>query len=304
MKQIVVISGKGGTGKTTIVASLAALAKNAVVADCDVDAPDLYLILKPEIRETIEFKGSKVAVKDDSKCINCGKCKEVCRFDAINKNFEIDTISCEGCGACVFICPVNVLKLQEKISGYSYISKTKYGQMSHAKLNAGEEASGKLVTVVKQNAKKIAEKENKNLILIDGSPGIGCPVIASLSGADIALIVTEPTMSGIHDLKRILSVAEHFNVTPVVCINKYDINLGNSNKIMDFCRDVGIEVVGKIPFNLVVTGAMVAGRSVVEFSDDEVSDEIKSMWNKIKILIHNDIKCRTEKDAEGEDQDA
>ena len=290
MKQIVVISGKGGTGKTTIVASLAALAKNAVVADCDVDAPDLHLILKPEIKETHEFKGSKTAVKDDSKCIDCGKCKEVCRFDAVNENFEIDYTLCEGCGACVFVCPVNALKLEEKISGYAYISQTRYGPMSHAKLNIGEEASGKLVVVVKENAKRIAEKEGRNLILIDGSPGIGCPVIASLSGADLALIVTEPTMSGIHDLKRILSVAGHFNVKPVVCINKYDINSGNSNKIMDFCRNAGIEAVGKIPFNPVVTGAMVAGISVVEFSDDEVSDEIKSMWDKIKILICNNIK--------------
>ena len=286
MKQIVVISGKGGTGKTTIVASLAALAKNAVVADCDVDAPDLHLILKPEIKETHEFRGSKVAVKDDSKCMDCGKCREVCRFDAVNENFEIDYIGCEGCGACVFVCPVNALKLEEKISGYAYISKTRYGPMSHAKLNPGEEASGKLVAVVKGNAKKIAEKEGRNLILIDGSPGIGCPVIASLSGADLALIVTEPTMSGIHDLKRILSVAKHFNVIPAVCINKYNINLNNSNKIMDFCRDAGIEVAGKIPFNPVVTGAMVAGKSVVEFSDDEVSDEIKSMWGKINLIIN------------------
>lgn len=282
MKQIVVISGKGGTGKTTITASFASLAKDAVIADCDVDAPDLHLILKPEIKEVIEFKGSKAAVKDDSKCIECRRCKDVCRFDAINENLEIDPINCEGCGACVFICPVNALKLQEKISGYAYISETRYGKMSHARLNIGEETSGKLVTLVKQNAKKIAEKENKDLILIDGSPGIGCPVIASLSGADIALIVTEPTMSGIHDLKRVLSVANHFNVTPVVCINKYDINLENSNKIMDFCRNAGIEVVGKISFNPIVAEAMVAGMPVVEFSDGSVSDEIKNMWNKIK----------------------
>jgi len=303
MKQIVVISGKGGTGKTTIVASLAALAKNAVIADCDVDAPDLHLLLRPEIKETREFRGSKTAIKDDSKCIKCRRCEEVCRFDAI-KNLSINSFSCEGCGACVFVCPVNTIELKEKISGYVYVSETKYGPMSHAKLNIGGGASGKLVAVVKENAKKIAEKENRNLILIDGSPGIGCPVIASLSGADIVLIVTEPTMSGIHDLKRILSVAEHFNIKPVVCVNKYDINLENSNEIMDICRKTGIEIAGKIPFNPVVTRAMIAGKSVVEFSDDEVSDEIKSMWNKIKTLISNDIKCRTEKDAEGEDQDA
>jgi len=284
MKQIVVISGKGGTGKTTIVASLAALAKNIVIADCDVDAPDLHLILKPNIKETREFRGSKTATKDDSKCIKCRRCEEVCRFNAI-KNLSINSFSCEGCGACVFICPVNAIELKEKISGYVYVSETKYGWMSHAKLNPGEEASGKLVAVVKENAKKIAEKENKNLILIDGSPGIGCPVIASLSGADIALIVTEPTMSGIHDLKRILSVAEHFNIKPVVCVNKYNINLENSNEIINICRKNGIEVAGKISFNPVVTEAMVAGIPVVQFSDDEISYEIKHIWENIKILI-------------------
>jgi len=284
MKQIVVISGKGGTGKTTIVASLAALAKNIVIADCDVDAPDLHLILKPDIKETREFRGSKIAIKDDSKCIKCRRCEEVCRFNAI-ENLSINSFSCEGCGACVFICPVNAIELKEKISGYVYVSETKYGWMSHAKLNPGEEASGKLVAVVKENAKKIAEKENKNLILIDGSPGIGCPVIASLSGADIALIVTEPTMSGIHDLKRILSVAEHFNIKPVVCVNKYDINLENSNEIINICRKNGIEVAGKISFNPVVTEAMVAGIPVVQFSDDEISYEIKHIWENLKILI-------------------
>ena len=290
MKQILIISGKGGTGKTTILASFAALAKNAVIADCDVDAPDLHLILKPEIKETLKFRGSKTAIKDDSKCIGCGKCREVCRFDAVNENFEIEGILCEGCGACVFVCPADAVKLKEKISGLAYMSETKYGPMSHAKLNIAEEASGKLVTVVKENAKKIAEKENKNLILIDGSPGIGCPVIASLSGVDLAVIVAEPTMSGIHDLKRILSVAGHFNVKAVVCINKYDINIHNTNKIKDYCKKEGIDVIGKVPFDPVVTEAMVAGKPVVEFSCDEVSNEIKSMWNKIKILICNNIK--------------
>ncbi len=285
IKQIVVISGKGGTGKTTILASLAALAKNACLADCDVDAPDLHLLLKPEIKETHEFRGSKTAVKDNSKCINCGKCKKTCRFDAIDENFNINYALCEGCGACVFVCPANAIELKEKISGYAYISDTKYGPMSHAKLNIGEEASGKLVAVVKENAKRIAENENKNLILIDGSPGIGCPVIASISGVNLALIVTEPTMSGIHDLKRILSVAEHFKVKAAVCINKYDINSENSNKIKEYCRKIGVDIAGLIPYDPVVTKAMVAEIPVVEFMGGDVSAEIKSMWNKIKILV-------------------
>jgi len=284
MKQILVISGKGGTGKTTILASFAALAKNPVIADCDVDAPDLHLILKPEIKETREFTGSKTARKDDSKCINCGRCRQVCRFDAVDDKFNIDYTLCEGCGACVFVCPVDALRLQEKISGYSYISETKYGSMAHARLNIGEEASGKLVAVVKENAKRIAEKENKNLLLIDGSPGIGCPVIASLSGVDIALIVTEPTMSGIHDLKRILSVAKHFGAKPAVCINKYDINPSNTEKIEKFCKKEGVEIAGKIPFDPAVTEAMVSEKPVVEFSKGEVSFEIKSIWERLEQL--------------------
>jgi len=282
MKQIVVISGKGGTGKTTIVASFAALAENAVIADCDVDAPDLHLILKPEIKETQEFHGSKVAIKDDSKCIECGKCESVCRFDAVNQNFEIDDIRCEGCGACVFICPEEAIQLKEKISGHAYISETRYGLMSHAKLNIAEEASGKLVTVVKENAKTVAENNGKDLIIIDGSPGIGCPVIASLSGVDLALIVTEPTMSGIHDLKRILSVAKHFGVKTVVCINKYNINLENTNKIKNFCGKEEISIAGEIPFDPAVTKAMIAEKPVVEFSSGRVSNEIKNIWENIK----------------------
>ena len=285
MKQILVISGKGGTGKTTIIASFAALAKNPVVADCDVDAPDLHLVLKPEIKKTIEFSGSKAAVKDNSKCVDCGKCRHVCRFDALDENFNIDYTLCEGCGACVFVCPVNALKLEEKTSGQAYISETKYGPMAHAKLNIGEEASGKLVAIVKENAKKIAGKENKNLILIDGSPGLGCPVIASLSGVDLALIVTEPTITGIHDLTRILSVTKHFGVNPVVCINKYDINPENTEKIERFCEKEGIGIAGKIPFDGVVTEAMVAREPVVGFSNGNVSREITDMWNKINLLI-------------------
>ena len=285
MKQITVISGKGGTGKTTLVGSFAALAENKVIADCDVDAPDLHLLLHPEIIEREEFKGLKVAVMDKTLCTECGTCEETCRFNAIalteESGYAVNPARCEGCGACVFTCPQEALTLKERVSGYSFISKTKYGTMAHAQLNIAEEASGKLVTVVRNNAQQVAEKEGCELILIDGAPGIGCPVIASLTGVDLALIVTEPTMSGLHDLERILDVTRHFGIGSVVCINKYDINEENSKRIAEFCRQRGIEVVGNIPYDSVVTEAMVAGMPVVEFSDGRVSDAIKDVWESI-----------------------
>jgi MinD superfamily P-loop ATPase len=286
MKQITVISGKGGTGKTTLVGSFAALAENKVIADCDVDAPDLHLLLHPEIIEREEFKGLKVAVMDKTLCTECGTCEETCRFNVIalteDSGYAVNPARCEGCGACVFTCPQEALTLKERVSGYSFISKTKYGTMAHAELNIAEEASGKLVTVVRNNAQQVAEKESCELILIDGAPGIGCPVIASLTGVDLALIVTEPTMSGLHDLERILGVTRHFGIGSVVCINKYDINEENSKRITEFCRQRGIEVVGNIPYDAVVTEAMVAGKPVVEFSEGMVSVAIKEVWNGIK----------------------
>jgi MinD superfamily P-loop ATPase len=285
MREITVISGKGGTGKTTLVASFAALAENKVIADCDVDAPDLHLLLHPEIIEREEFKGLKVAVMDKTLCNECGTCEETCRFNAIalteESGYAVNPARCEGCGACVFSCPQEALMLKERVSGYTFISKTKYGTMAHAQLNIAEEASGKLVTVVRNNAQQVAEKESCELILIDGAPGIGCPVIASLTGVDLALVVTEPTMSGLHDLERILDVTRHFGIDSVVCINKYDINEENSKRITEFCRQRGIEVVGNIPYDPVVTEAMVAGKPVVEFSGGVVSEAIKDVWGCI-----------------------
>jgi len=285
MRQITIISGKGGTGKTTLVASFAALAENIVIADCDVDAPDLHLLLHPEIVKREEFKGLNVATMDKSKCTECGICEEACRFKAISDSgsgYAVNPTRCEGCGVCVFVCDQDAIILTERVSGYAFISKTKYGTMAHAQLNIAEEASGKLVTVVRNNAQRVAEAEGSDLILIDGSPGIGCPVIASLTGVDLALVVTEPTMSGLHDLERILDVTRHFGITSVVCINKYDINEANSRRITGFCQERGVTIVRNIPYDPVVTEAMVAAMPVVEFSDGAVSDAIREIWVSIR----------------------
>ena len=280
MKQIVVISGKGGTGKSVITGSFASLAKNKVMADCDVDAADLYLLLHPAVKETHEFSGGKTAFIDERRCSQCGKCQEVCRFEAID-NYVVDPISCEGCGVCFHICPEKAIKMVDDLSGKWFLSETKYGPFVHAKLGIAEENSGKLVTLVRQNAKLIAEKEKRDFVIIDGPPGIGCPVIASLSGVDIALIVTEPTLSGIHDLERIVGVAHHFGIKGAVCINKYDLNLIITQKIEEYCRHNNIELVGKIPFDISVIEALVRGLPIVEYSNNQVTHEIKNLWEKI-----------------------
>jgi MinD superfamily P-loop ATPase len=283
MKQLTILSGKGGTGKTTITASLAVLARNAVLADCDVDAPDLHMLLHPEVIETQEFKGSKLAVIDKTKCDNCGFCREKCRFDAITEAIEVDPIACEGCGVCAAICPADAITMMERVSGYAYISKTKYGFMAHASLNPGEANSGKLVTLVRQNARILSEKENSDLVIIDGPPGIGCPVIASVTGVDIGLVVTEPTMSGIHDLQRALQLLAHFSVKPLVAVNMHDINLDNTEKILRFCEKNSIEVVGRIPFNPKVTEAMVNGKTIIEYApESDVAKEIENIWKRCK----------------------
>lgn len=279
-EEITVLSGKGGTGKTSVTAALAVLAQNTVFTDCDVDAPDLHMLLKPEVLETQEFKASRVAVIDQEKCVQCGKCGESCRFGAI-ENFIVDPVLCEGCGVCAYICPVAAIELEKRISGYAFISKTEYGPMSHALLNPGEENSGKLVSLVRKNAKKVAEDENCKLILNDGPPGIGCPVIASVGGVDLGLIVVEPTLTGIHDMKRALGLLDHFKIAALVCVNKHDINKENTAKIVEFCGSNGIEVVGMIPFDPIVTEAMVAGKTVMEYSpESEVSQSIKELWQR------------------------
>ncbi len=280
-KEITILSGKGGTGKTSVTASLAVLAKNAVLTDCDVDAPDLHMLLNPEVLETQEFKASRVATIDHDICVQCKKCEEHCRYGAIT-NQVVDPILCEGCGVCVYVCPLAAIKLEKRVSGQAYISKTKYGLMSHALLNPGEENSGKLVALVRKNAKTIAEKNKRDLIINDGPPGIGCPVIASVGGVDLGVIVVEPTLSGIHDMKRALDLLSHFKIPALVCVNKYDLNMENSSTIEEFCKTNGIEVVGKIPFDSIVTEAMVAANPVIEYApESSVSKAIKQLWKNI-----------------------
>jgi len=280
MKEVVVLSGKGGTGKTCIVASLAALAQSKVMADCDVDAADLHLLLKPLIQQEQEFWSGQVAVIDEEGCTQCGLCQDVCRFEAI-KDFKVDPIPCEGCGFCSHICPDEAITMKENLSGHWFISDTKYGSLAHARLGIAQENSGKLVALVRQQAKLIAEREGFDYIISDGPPGIGCPVISSLSGANLALLVTEPTLSGIHDLERVLGVCHHFGVPALVCINKYDINEDNTSQIESYCLSQGVEVAAKIPFDNVVTEALVQGLPVVEYSQGEVTEEIESLWQHV-----------------------
>ena len=280
MKEVVILSGKGGTGKTSIVGSFAAIAQNKVMADCDVDAADLHLLLSPSIKEENEFLSGQVAVIDKDKCIECDLCQNICRFDAIH-DYSVDPISCEGCGFCSHICPVEAITMNECKAGDWFVSDTKYGPLVNARLGIAQENSGKLVALVRQQAKELAEKNGLDYVISDGPPGIGCPVISSLSGVSLALIVTEPTLSGIHDMERVLDVCKHFGVPAMVCINKYDINDVNTIAIHDYCRERGVDVVAMIPFDNAVTEAMVKGVSVVEYSDGRVTREIKSLWQNI-----------------------
>ncbi len=280
MKEVVILSGKGGTGKTSIVGSFAALAQSKVLADCDVDAADLHLLLSPSAKEENEFWSGQVAVIDEENCTECGLCQDVCRFDAIN-DFKVDPISCEGCGFCSHICPVEAIVMEENMAGHWFISDTKYGPLVHAKLGIAQENSGKLVAVVRQQAKQIAEKHGVDYIISDGPPGIGCPVISSLSGANLALLVTEPTLSGIHDLERVLGVCHHFGVQAMVCINKYDINENNTRRIEGYCLSQKVEVAARIPFDNAVTEAIVQGLPVVEYYQGKVTSEIESLWQRI-----------------------
>ncbi len=258
INEIVVISGKGGTGKTTLASSLVPYFQDMVVADCDVDAPDLHILFERDIKEETDFVGLKKAVLNKEKCINCKICYESCRFDAISEDpIEIHSSKCEGCGLCEFVCPVNAISMEDAVVGKLFISETKYGDMVNARLIPGEETSGKLVSEVRKSAKKIALETNKKHIIVDGSPGLACNVISSITGAKKAVIVVEPTFSGLHDLKRVYQLTQNFRLPVYVVVNKYDISEEKTADIEKYCEENGIKVELKIPFDKRMVEAVV-----------------------------------------------
>lgn len=282
MKELVIISGKGGTGKTTFTASFATLARDAVFADCDVDAADLHLLLEPKIEHQEEFRSGFTAFINQEQCIQCGKCQEVCRFDAIDETPVVNHFACEGCQVCFHVCPANAIDMQENVCGEWYHSDTQYGPMIHARLGVAEENSGKLVAIVRQQAKRLAEEQGKSLVLIDGPPGIGCPVISSIAGTAMVLIVTEPTLSGIHDLQRVAELAAHFQIPACVCVNKSDINPAITEQIQHYCSEHEIDVVGKIPYDTDVVKALVRHQTIVEYSQGATAQAIRQIWQRIE----------------------
>jgi MinD superfamily P-loop ATPase len=281
VKEVVVLSGKGGTGKTSIVGCFAALASSKVLADCDVDAADLHLLLKPSVKEKKEFwSGQTALIIDEKLCSQCGMCETVCRFNAI-KDFVVSPLTCEGCAFCTYVCPEHCIAMKERMAGHWFVSDTRHGPLVHAQLGIAEENSGKLVTVVRNYARILAKRENLSHIIIDGPPGLGCPVISSLSGVNLALLVTEPTLSGMHDLERVIGLCQHFHVPAMVCINKYDVNEENSRRIVEQCKTQGIEVAAQIPFDTSVTEALIRGLSVVEYSHNGVAKQIEALWESV-----------------------
>jgi len=282
MKELVVISGKGGTGKTSIMAAFASLAKNKVLCDADVDAADLHLLMDPEIKKHYDFQGGGTAVIDPDTCTQCGLCRELCRWEAISEAFEVDPIECEGCGVCVDFCPEQAIDFPLNTCGQWFISDTRFGPMVHARLGIAEENSGKLVTLIRQEAKKLAEKYKLDLILTDGPPGVGCPVIASIGGAAGLLIVTEPTVSGLHDMERVAQLADHFKVPGMVCVNKFDLNTDQTQAIEKLAKEKNITVLGRIPFDPIFTKSMVQGKTIFEYNTESiVGQAVKQIWKKI-----------------------
>jgi len=295
MKQLVILSGKGGTGKTSVAAAFADLLslENApfktVLADADVDASNLELVLMPSVVEREEFWGGSVAEIDSDNCSACGICAEVCRFDAVSVKddvYTVDPIACDGCAACVYQCPNEAISMKEQLAGEWYRSESRYGPLFHAMLIPAQENSGKLVTLVKQQARLLALDEAYDLVLVDGPPGIGCPVISAVSGANLALIVAEPTASGVHDMHRVLETTRHFGVEALICINKADIYLDGTNKIEEYCRKENIRMVGKIPFDLMVTESMIHGKPVTSYQPESpASLAIRDVWTEVMKAI-------------------
>jgi MinD superfamily P-loop ATPase len=281
IKQLAIVSGKGGTGKTTIAAAFASLARDKVLVDCDVDAADLHLLLQPKILTQQKYFGGRSPQVDLERCTQCGLCTDICRFHAIDKGV-VDPVSCEGCGFCSHICPEDAITMEEAFSGDWFVSETPYGPFVHARLGIGEENSGKLVTVVRKKAVQIAQEKDLRLILIDGPPGIGCPVTASLTGVNVVLAITEPTLSGIHDLERILKLSDHFKIPSMVCINKFDINLENSTRIASYCETNGSRLIGQIPYEPKVIEALINRKTVMEYPCNEVQGIVRRMWQEVE----------------------
>jgi MinD superfamily P-loop ATPase len=260
--------------------------------DADVDAADLHLLMKPRIQRRDAFVAAKVAEIDLALCNQCGRCQEVCRFEAI-RDFHVDPIACEGCGVCLYVCPQEAIRLKDVQSGEWFVSETRYGPMVHAKLGVAQDNSGKLVTIVRREGQRIAKEGNYPLILIDGPPGIGCPVIAALGGVDAALLVTEPSVSGLHDLERVLAVCRHFQVPAWVCVNKWDISPEYTEKIEAFAKGAGSRVIGKLPFDPAVTRAMVAEKTILEYTPGKISEEIRKLWIRLHSFLNESASMET-----------
>jgi MinD superfamily P-loop ATPase len=282
MKELVVISGKGGTGKTSLLAAFACLAKNAAICDADVDAADLHLILNPQVRQRRDFVSGHSAAIDPAKCTRCGLCRELCQWQAIDEDFVVDAIGCEGCGVCYYFCPEKAIAFPPSTCGEWFLSDTRFGPMAHARLGIAEENSGKLVTLIRQEGKKLAEANGLGLLLTDGPPGIGCPVIASMGGASAVLIVAEPTVSGRHDMERVVQLSDFFKIPAMVCVNKFDINLDQTQAIEAYARERRVTVMGRIPFDPAFTEAMVQAQTIFEY--DGISPgarALKTIWNRL-----------------------
>lgn len=292
MKELVIVSGKGGTGKTSIVASFAALSQKVVLADCDVDAADLHLLLTPTILRREKFSGSKRARIKAGHCSACGKCEELCRFEAVYfdgpgngrvaRTFRVDPIACEGCGVCAWFCPERAIEFTPVVNGQWFVSETRFGPMVHAKLGIAEENSGKLVSTVRAEARRLAEQHKLDLVMIDGPPGVGCPVIASITGATMVLIVTEPTLSGMHDLKRVADLTQHFDLPAMVCINKWDLNPEIAAEIETLANRRGLHLTGRVRYDPAVTQAQIRRKTVVEYQADGCAGDIHQMWAKVR----------------------
>ena len=281
MRELVIISGKGGTGKTSLMAAFASLAGNMVLCDADVDAADLHLITAPKVKEHHDFQGGHTAIINQDECTQCGVCQDLCKWNAVSDDFEVDSIECEGCGVCVYLCPEKAIDFPLNTCGEWFISDTAFGPMVHARLGIAEENSGKLVSLVRRQARELAEEKNLDLILTDGPPGVGCPVIAAVGGASGVLIVTEPTVSGKHDMERVVQLAAHFNVPAMVCVNKFDLNLEQSQAIEEFAKSNNVSTLGRIPFDPIFTKSMVQGQTIFEYSmESKAGRAVKQIWQK------------------------